>query len=161
LQAFAYIPRIIYFGFMYSHAAFTVQPISFLVTPYLDFHPKPGGVAHSASAAIEPQPKMEEVMKRQSLRTQLAIAALAVGVALASVPAFAQSAGGPGGQNYGAGSNPQNGGANYQSTTGAQQKPLYNTTHQQGQATTAAAPSGPAGPGGQNYGAGSNPQNGK
>jgi len=63
-------------------------------------------------------------MKSHSLHTQIAIAALAVGVTFASVPAFAQSTNGPAAQNYGAGSNAQTGGVNYQSA--AAQKPLYN-----------------------------------
>jgi hypothetical protein len=100
-------------------------------------------------------------MKSHSLHTQIAIAALAVGVTFASVPAFAQSTNGPAAQNYGAGSNAQTGGVNYQSA--AAQKPLYNAApqkqHQQVQ--PADASSGPAGPGGANYGAGSNPQTGK
>jgi hypothetical protein len=90
----------------------------------------------------------------------ISLGALTLGLALASVPAFAQSSGGPGGQNYGAGSNPQTGGANYQSNNA--QKPLYNAVPPHQQSPQNNAPSaGPAGPGGANYGAGSNPQNGK
>jgi hypothetical protein len=80
----------------------------------------------------------------------IAIAALALGVALAS-SAFAQN--GPGAINYGAGSSPQTGGAAAQPTA---------TT---GRGTYDVAPSsdsqnGPAGPGGQYFSAGTSPQTG-
>ena len=90
----------------------------------------------------------------------ISLGALTLGLALASVPAFAQSSGGPGGQNYGAGSNPQTGGTNYQSSATSTQKPLYNAApqHQQPVNTPSAGPGGPAG---ANYGAASNPQTGK
>ena len=86
-------------------------------------------------------------MKKHSC---LAIAALALGVALAS-SAFAQN--GPGALNYNAGSNPQTGG------TAAQ------PTATPGRGTYDVAPSsdsqnGPAGPGGQYFSAGTSPQTG-
>jgi hypothetical protein len=99
----------------------------------------------------------------------ISLGALALGVALASVSAFAQ---GPASLNYGAGSNPQTPAAP-QIVAPAGQRPLYNVVPQQGGPTGQGLfnvvpqqqPSiqnlGPAGPGGANYGAGSNPQTGR
>jgi len=91
----------------------------------------------------------------------LSLGALTVGVAIASASAFAQNTNGPSGQNYGAGSGAQTGGTNYKpigpqvgqgSHNVAPQHRLYNVVPQQ--------QTGPNGPAGQNYGAGSGAQSG-
>ncbi len=92
---------------------------------------------------------------------QIAIAALGLGVALASAPALAQN--GPGALNFGVSSNPQTGGAPAAAQTGSQTtsrtKPLYNSATQRQQ--PANETQGPAGPGGANFGVSSNPQTGR
>jgi len=85
------------------------------------------------------------------MRLIISIGALALGVALASAPAFAQS-NGPAGQNYGAGSSAQTGGTNYQPASPQIGQGLYNVVPQQ--------QNGANGPAGQNYGAGSSAQTG-
>jgi hypothetical protein len=105
---------------------------------------------------------LEEMMNTKNLH--LKIAALALGVTVASTAAFAQTPGGPGGIDYGAGSNPQSGMPTSQpaaSPTAARTPPLYNAVPQrQRQQQPSNQTLGPAGPGGTNYGAGSNPQTG-
>jgi len=105
---------------------------------------------------------LEEVMNMQKSRLRIAIGALALGVTLAALPALAQTAG-PGGAYFGAGSGPQSGNQPFSAPQTAparnaagQSKKLYNSTAAQQEPG-----SGPAGPAGANYGAGTNPQNGR
>jgi hypothetical protein len=101
-------------------------------------------------------------MKMQKCRPRIAIGALALGVALAAVPALAQTAG-PGGAYFGAGSGPQSGSQPFSApqpqparNAAGQSKKLYNSTAAQQEPGN-----GPAVPAGANYGAGTNPQNGR
>jgi hypothetical protein len=105
---------------------------------------------------------LEEVMNMQKIRRQIAIGTLALGVALAAAPAFAQTAG-PGGAYFGAGSGPQSGN---QPASASQTQPAHNTAGQSKKLYNSTAAqqepgNGPAGPAGANYGAASNPQNGR
>jgi hypothetical protein len=98
----------------------------------------------------------------QRLFPRIALSAVSLGIVFAAAPASAQTSG-PGGAYFGAGSGPQSGGQPAAGTTAAPQagmRTLYNSARQQPAATS--APSvGPAGPAGANYGAGTNPQNGR
>ncbi len=101
-------------------------------------------------------------MKMQKILSQIAVSTLALGVTLAAAPAFAQTAG-PGGAYFGAGSGPQSGNQPFSAAqaqparnASGQSKKLYNST-----AAQSGPGNGPAGPAGANYGAGTNPQNGR
>jgi hypothetical protein len=101
-------------------------------------------------------------MNIRNLRLHTVLAAVTAVVALAATSAVAQTAG-PAGTYFGAGSGPQSGNQPFsapqtqpaRNATG-QTKKLYNST-----AVQQEPGNGPAGPAGANYGAGSNPQNGK
>ncbi|HEX4409863.1 MAG TPA: hypothetical protein VH206_13905 [Xanthobacteraceae bacterium] len=105
---------------------------------------------------------MQKLLSRTALGA-FTFGALSLGVVLNAVPASAQTAG-PGGSYFGAGSGPQSGGQPVAGTTSPQptSRTLYNSARQP-TASASAAPSstGPAGPAGANYGAGTNPQNGR
>ena len=101
-------------------------------------------------------------MNIQNFRLHTVLAVIAVAVPLAVTSAVAQTAG-PGGAYFGAGSGPQSGNQPFSAPQTAparnaagQSKKLYNSTAAQPEPGN-----GPAGPAGANYGAGTNPQNGK
>jgi hypothetical protein len=91
-------------------------------------------------------------------RSCIAIATL-LGVALSSASAFAQN--GPGALNYGAGSNPQTGGQPASAQSAASTAPRRSGVLVDRAPGVSPAPAGVAGPAGNNYGAGTNPQTGK
>src|ERR1700739_1876868 len=72
---------------MYCGAVFTLRDIYFLAIPKFTPPMRPGRRAD----LVHPGPSLpEEIMKLQTLRPQIAIVALALGVTLCSVPASAR-----------------------------------------------------------------------